>query len=197
MAAWCVWKAKKTQRKNTKIYSAYIGCGLTHPYLYHHALNSAPFMHLYLWGAESRDFGSIITGRVAADRKTQAICWSSLLLLLTMEDFWSSGVLFLLFNINNSLLFNSVLSKMCFIDMIKWTICVHTQGGWTQNHDHLYNLMQYTTIGPFVKHMMLIVCLYGNFEAKVCLCIGLYYTVCVLLTHYLTTTTCPTHHENI
>lgn len=46
-------------------------------------------------------------------------------LLLTVEEwFW---VLFLLSNINNSLLLSSVVN-VCFIDMIKWTICIYTQG---------------------------------------------------------------------
>jgi len=32
-----------------------------------------PLMHLDLWGAECRDVGSIIAGRVAADRKAHLL----------------------------------------------------------------------------------------------------------------------------
>lgn len=123
MAAWSGWKAKMCRKKLVFEFSR------TWPEssIFAHLTLLPPFMHLYLWGAESRDFGSIITGWVAADRKNRPICSSSFAAAADCggrECFW---MLFLLFNINNSLLLSSVVN-VCFIDMIKWTICVHTQG---------------------------------------------------------------------
>lgn len=128
-----------------QIYSADMGRGLSHPCLCPHTRSSAPFMHLYLWGAESRDFGSIIAGWVAADRKSRPICWSSLLPLLTMEDVSASERCFCYLTVITacfSIQFSSVQFNVCFIGVIKWTICIYTHRGWTQNHDHLYILMQ-------------------------------------------------------
>ncbi len=87
-------------------------------------------MNLYLWGAESRDFGSIITGWVAADRKNRPICWSSFAAAAAdcgeRECFW---VLFLLFNINNSLLLSSVVDVCCNEHDKMDNMHTHTGGG--------------------------------------------------------------------
>lgn len=85
-----------------------------------------PFVHLYLWGAERRDFGSIITGRVAADRKNRPICLSS---CAVAADYREQECLFLLLNINNRLFFCSAWYNVCLIEVMKWTIFMHTHAG--------------------------------------------------------------------
>lgn len=96
------------------------------------------------------------------------ICWSSLLCRTLL--------LFLLFDINNlpAFWFSSALLNACFIRDDKNGQYEHT-GGWVDTKS--WSPVQFN---PFVEHMMLIVCLYGDVWGRSLL---LYRTalLCVLL----------------
>lgn len=99
------------------------------------SLDCPPFMHLYLLGAESRDFGSIIAGWVAADRKKRPICWSRSA-AADCGGRESSRAPSLLFNVNNRPLserLNPTLSNTT------WNGQTYKEGWTEKNHDQLHD----------------------------------------------------------